>query len=208
MVLRWWKERKILFKDYGNTIPFIYFGQLNAVYIALASYADISSGMDCTDCGFTLSRVTQEYDFSINNAPLIIAPLLKGEWQSFPSSRGEGGLCVSGKAWFTFWKVHLSPGGFAYHFLSIKTLNFLCCGKLSNPVHACSIWAASCFHLICFASIYRKKCAWNIYTYVDIHTPRFLKFMDICSSQILSQRLNCSKDFLILQHICWVASAR
>lgn len=95
MVLRWWKERKILFKDYGNTIPFIYFGQLNAVNIALASYADISSGMDCMDCGFTLSRVTQEYDFSINNAPLIIAPLLKGEWQSFPSSRGEGGaVCL------------------------------------------------------------------------------------------------------------------
>lgn len=47
--------------------------------------------------GFTLSRVTQEYDFSINNAPLIIALLFKGEWQSFPCSRGERGLCVSGK---------------------------------------------------------------------------------------------------------------
>lgn len=45
------KKEKILFKDYGNTIPFIYFGQLNAVYIALASYADISFGMDCMDCG-------------------------------------------------------------------------------------------------------------------------------------------------------------
>lgn len=75
-------------------IPFIYFGQLDAVYIALASYSDISFSMDCMDCGFTLSRVTQEYDFSINNAPLIIAPLLKGEWQSFPSSRGGGAVCL------------------------------------------------------------------------------------------------------------------
>lgn len=37
-------------------------------------------------------------DFSINNAPLIIVLLFKGEWQSFPSSRGERDLCVSGKA--------------------------------------------------------------------------------------------------------------
>lgn len=37
---------------------------------------------------FTLSRETHECDFSINNAPLIIARLLKGEWQSFLSSRG------------------------------------------------------------------------------------------------------------------------
>lgn len=106
------KERKILFKDYGNTIPFIYFGQLNAVYIALASYADISFGMDCMDCGFTLSRVTQEYDFSINNAPLIIAPPLKGEWQSFPSSRGGEGGCVSqGRPDLHFGECTFLPGG-------------------------------------------------------------------------------------------------
>lgn len=87
---------------------------------------------------FTLSRITHEYDLSINNAPLIIARLLKGEWQSFPSSRGERGLCAS----FTFWKVQLSPSRFAYHFLSIKPVNFLCCGKLSNPVRARCISAS------------------------------------------------------------------
>lgn len=81
---------------------------------------------------FTLSRVTHECDFSINNAPLIIARLLKGEWQSFLSSRGVRGPRAS----FTFWKVHLSPWRFAYHFLSIKPLNFLCCGKLSNACRA------------------------------------------------------------------------
>lgn len=31
-------------------------------------------------------------DFSINNAPLIIVLLFKGEWQSFLSSRGGRGL--------------------------------------------------------------------------------------------------------------------
>lgn len=59
-------------------------------------------------------------DFSINNAPLIIVLLFKGEWQSFLSSRGGRGLCVSGKAWFTFWKVHLIPGGVCLSF-SVNT---------------------------------------------------------------------------------------
>lgn len=44
---------------------------------------------------FTLSGITRGYDFSINNAPLIIVLLFKGEWQSFPSSRGVGVLCAS-----------------------------------------------------------------------------------------------------------------
>lgn len=69
-------------------------------------------------------------DFSINNAPLIIVLLFKGEWQSFLNSRGGRGLCVSAKAWFTFWKVHLIPGGVAYRFQSILTLNFHCCERL------------------------------------------------------------------------------
>lgn len=59
-------------------------------------------------------------DFSINNAPLIIGLLFKGEWQSSLSSRGRRGPCVSGKAWFTFWKVHLIPGGVCLSF-SVNT---------------------------------------------------------------------------------------
>lgn len=46
-------------------------------------------------CCFTLSGITRGYDFSINNAPLIIVLLFKGEWQSFPSSRGVWVLCAS-----------------------------------------------------------------------------------------------------------------
>lgn len=43
---------------------------------------------------FTLSGITRGYDFSINNAPLIFVLLFKGEWQSFPSSRGVRVLCA------------------------------------------------------------------------------------------------------------------
>lgn len=75
--------------------------------------------------GFTLSRVTQEYDFSINNAPLIIALLFKGEWQSFPCSRGERGLCLRERPDLHFGKCTLFSGGL--------------------PIIFCQYWQWTCF---------------------------------------------------------------
>lgn len=50
-----------------------------------------------------------------------------------------------------FWKVHLSPWRFAYHFLSIQPVNFLCCGKLSDAIRARRIAARLALppHLFC-----------------------------------------------------------
>lgn len=51
-------------------------------------------------------------DFSINNAPLIIVLLFKGEWQSFLSSRGGRGPGVSqGRPDLHFGKCTLLPVG-------------------------------------------------------------------------------------------------
>lgn len=50
-------------------------------------------------------------DFSINNAPLIIVLLFKGEWQSFLSSRGgrERPACLREGLIYIFGKCTLSP---------------------------------------------------------------------------------------------------
>lgn len=100
-------------------------------------------------------------DFSINNAPLIIVLLFKGEWQSFLSSRGWRSLCISEKAWFTFRKVHLILRGFGCHFHSILMVNFLCSGRLTCPSHtSCNTVAGN--------SLVLHMCCWK--KHVKIHS--------------------------------------
>lgn len=92
---------------------------------------------------------------------------------------GERGLCVSGKAWFTFWKVHLILRGFVYHFPSILTVNFLCCGKISSPLHAGCIMALffTASMSLSHIQIHRKRCVFClgfIQIYIIIIISRLL----------------------------------
>lgn len=147
---------------------------------------------------FTLSRVTQECDFSINNAPLIIARLLKGEWQSFLSSRGVRGLRTS----FTFWKVHRSPWRFAYHFLSIKPLNFLCCGKLSNASRArCSAACPALPPHLFRLNLQENDC-------MTCSACAYILFKCLDRLYTIQNFIIGANDLLLMQHVCLVASAR
>lgn len=88
--------------------------------------------------------------FSINNAPLIIVLLFKGEWQSSLSSRGGGGpVCLCEGLLYIFGKcTFVSRGSSPVRFHSIPSLNFLCCGGLASLLHTGCIMAPFLFFCV------------------------------------------------------------